>query len=234
MGLFDKFFDKFSKKAEKPQEETEELIELEKPECSGWDAITAAFEELYPDQKNPKHYGVLVTWELGGDDPLRGISIYETAEYYHFVTYGLSEIFEKETDDPEISGYGMEFTFKLKRSCIAPEDEEGELRCVCGILQKVARITFSNGELFRADEYIYTGQTTGIDLHQKSALTGFILIADTDVKSISTPNGKVDFVEFIGCTDDELLAVKNKTMNVPELYSKLGSDVTDYNRASVL
>ena len=230
MGLFDKF----RKKEEKPQEEADEMIELQKPECSGWDAITAAFEELYPDQKNPKHYGVLVPWELGGDDPLTGISIYETDEYYHFVTYGLSEIFEKETDDPEISGYGMEFTFRLKRSCIAPEDEDGELRCVCGILQKVARITFSNGELFRADEYIYTGQTTGIDLYQKSALTGFILVADKDVKSLSTPNGKVDFVEFIGCTDDELLAVKNKEMTVTELYSKLGSDVTDYGRSSVL
>jgi hypothetical protein len=101
-------------------------------------------------------------------------------------------------------------------------------------LQKVARITFSNGELFRADEYIYTGQTTGIDLYQKSALTGFILVADKDVKSLSTPNGKVDFVEFIGCTDDELLAVKNKEMTVTELYSKLGSDVTDYGRSSVL
>ncbi|WP_455529177.1 suppressor of fused domain protein [Ruminococcus sp.] len=230
MGLFDKL----RKKAEKPQKDTEEMIDLEKPDSSGWDAITAAFEKLYPDQKNPKHYGVLVPWELGGDDPLTGISIYETDEYYHFVTYGLSEIFEKETDDPEVSGYGMEFTYKLKRSCISPEDEDGELRCVCGILQKIARITFSNGELFCADEYIYTGQTTGVDLHQKSALTGFILVADKDADSIDTPNGRVDFVEFIGCTDDELLALKNKELTVPELYAKLGSDITDYGRSSVL
>ena len=230
MGLFDRF----RKKEEKPKEETEEMIELEKPESSGWDAITAVFEKLYPDQKDPKHYGVLVPWELGGDDPLTGISIYETGEYYHFVTYGLSEIFEKETDDPEISGYGMEFTFKLKRSCIAPEDEDGELRCVCGILQKIARITFSNGELFRADEYIYTGQTSGIDYRQKCGLTGFILVSDKDAGSIATPNGKVDFVEFIGCTNDELLAVKNKELTVPELYAKLGSDITDYGRSSVL
>lgn len=230
MGLFDKL----RKKAEKPQKDTEEMIDLEKPDSSGWDAITAAFEKLYPDQKNPKHYGVLVPWELGGDDPLTGISIYETNEYYHFVTYGLSEIFEKETDDPEVSGYGMEFTYKLKKSCISPEDEDGELRCVCGILQKIARITFSSGELFCADEYIYTGQTTGIDLHQKCGLTGFILVADKDADSIDTPNGRVDFVEFIGCTDDELLALKNKELTVPELYARLGSDITDYGRSSVL
>ena len=41
-------------------------------------------------------------------------------------------------------------------------------------------------------------------------------------------------MEFIGCTDDELLALKNKELTVPELYAKLGSDITDYGRSSVL
>ncbi|WP_173386349.1 suppressor of fused domain protein [Ruminococcus flavefaciens] len=220
-------FDKFGKK-------DDDTVEIEKTDTKGWDAITAAFEKLYPDQKDPKHYGVLIPWELGGDDPLTGISIYETGEYYHFVTYGLSEIFEKETDDPEISGYGMEFTLKLRKAAIDPADEEGELRCICGIFQKIARITFEHGECFRANEYLYTGQTSGIDLHQKSALTGFIMITDTDAGSIDTPNGKVDFVEFIGCTDAELFALRNKELTVAELYGKLGSDVTDYTRSSVI
>ena len=162
------------------------------------------------------------------------LSIYETEEYYHFVTYGLSEIFEKETDDPEISGYGMEFTLKLRKAGIDPANEEGELRCICGIFQKIARITFEHGECFRADEYLYTGQTSGIDFRQKSSITGFIMISDTDAGSIDTPNGKVDFVEFIGCTDAELLALRNKELTVAELYGKLGSDITDYNRASVV
>lgn len=230
MGLLDKF----KKKQEAPVPEDDEMVEFEKQEMTGWDAVTEAFEKLYPEQKDPKHYGVLIPWELGGNDPLTGISIYETDEYYHFVTYGLSEIYGKETDDPEISGYGMEFTFKLKRSSIDKADEEAELRCVCGTLQKVARITFESGELFRANEYIYTGQTVGIDRHQKSGLTGFILVADPSVDSIDTPNGKVDFVEFIGCTDTELIAVRDKHMTVPELYSAIGSDITDYKRKSVL
>ena len=107
------------------------------------------------------------------------------------MTYGLSEIYGKETDDPDISGYGMEFTMRLKKSSIAPADEEAELRCVCGTMQKIARITFSNGELFRANEYIYTGQTTGIDRHQSSALTGFILVTDPKAWEIDTKNGRV-------------------------------------------
>ena len=59
------------------------------------------------------------------------------------------------------------------------------------------------------------------------------MIADTKVEGIDTPNGRVDFVEFIGVTDDELVRLKNKELTVNELYRKLGSDITDYNRESV-
>lgn len=199
----------------------------------GWDAITKAFEKIYPQQTNPKHYGSLISWRLGGDNPFDGISIYETDEYYHFVTYGLSELYEKETDDPEWSGYGMEFTMKLKKSCVDPAEEEGELKCVCNNFSMIAKITFEHGELFRTNEYIYTGQTAGIDLHRSSALTGFILVADTSVLPIDTPNGRVEFVEFVGCTDAELRKLYDRELTVNELYGKLGSDITDYKRKSI-
>lgn len=222
MGLFD-VFRKKNKLENTPKEE---------PSAIGWDCITKALEEVYPDQKDPKHYGTLIKWRLGGNDPLDGISIYDGGDYWHFVTYGLSELYEKESDDEEISGYGMEFTFKLKKDDYA--NEEGEIKCVCGILQAIARITFTKGEIFNAYEYLYTGQTQGIDSQMKSNITGFITIPDTNVNPIDTPNGKVDFVEFIGVTDSELIALKNKQIRVKELYEKLGTDVTGYNRDAVI
>ena len=198
----------------------------------GWDAINDACEKVYPTQKNPKHYGTLISWQLGGNDPLEGISIYDGGDYWHFVTYGLSELYEKETENKEISGYGMEFTFKLKKDNY--EDEEAEIKCICGILQSIARITFTEGELFKSYEYLYTGQTEGIDVKMQSNITGFITIPDKDIKSIVTPNGKVDFVEFIGVTNNELIALKDKQITVKELYNKIGSDITSYNRKSVI
>ena len=222
MGLFDKL-----KKKEETRENNNKEINAQ-----GWDAITNECERVYPNQKNPKHYGTLVSYRLGGNDPLDGISVYDGGDYWHFVTYGLSELYDKESDIEEISGYGMEFTFKLKKDNY--ENEENEIQCVCGILQSIARITFTKGELFNVYEYLYTGQTTGIDSKQKSNITGFITVPDDKFKEINTPNGKVCFVEFVGVTDNELKAIHNKEIRVKELYEKIGTDVTNYNRQSVI
>lgn len=198
---------------------------------TGWDAITKECERIYPAQKTPKHYATLISWRLGGKDPLDGISIYDGGDYWHFVTYGLSELYEKESENKEVSGFGMEFTLKLKKDSY--QDEETELKGICGILQTIARLTFTEGEVFYPYEYLYTGQTTGIDTQMQSNITGFITIPDNNLKTISTPNGSVSFVEFIGVTNNELLAIQNKEIGVKELYEKLGNDITDYNRDSI-
>lgn len=221
MGIFSKF-----RNSNKEVADNEEMVVL------GFDAITNECERVYPDQKNPKHYAPLMGWYFGGNDPLDGISIYDGGDYFHFVTYGLSELYEKHSDNKEISGYGMEFTFKLKKdNC---DENDTEIKCICGILQSIARITFTKGELFHAYEYLYTGQKQGIDVAMKSKITGFITIPDLQFNTIDTLNGKVDFVEFIGVTDNELQAIKNKQISVKDLYEKLGTDVTDYSRDSVI
>ncbi|MDE6426611.1 MAG: suppressor of fused domain protein [Ruminococcus sp.] len=215
-------------KKSKEEESENELLNM-----NGWECIEKAFSDVYPNQDNPKHYGTLIPFILGGNDPIDGVSVYDGGDYWHFVTFGLTELYEKETDNPEYSGYGMEFTLKLKKDCYDTENEENEIKCIIGILQQIAKITFNSGELFQENEYIYTGQKQGIDFYQKSLLTGFITVADSKIKSINTPNGKVNFIEFIGVTDDELIMIKNKNMTVQEFYKILGSDVTDYRRKSV-
>ena len=46
--------------------------------------------------------------------------------------------------------------------------------------------------------------------------------------------GRVEFVEFIGATDAELRAIIDKEMTVSQLREKLGTDVTSYDRPSVV
>ncbi|WP_341422524.1 suppressor of fused domain protein [Clostridium cavendishii] len=196
----------------------------------GWKAIEDACLKMYPGQTNPKHYGTVVSWMLGGNDPLDGISIYDGGEYYHFVTFGLSELYEKESENKEYSGYGFELTVKIKKDCL--EDEEAGIRGMCGILQAIARLTYNEGEIFNPNEYIYTGQTTGMDPEGKSLITGFITKLDK-LGEIETPNGKVQFVELIGVTDSELKAIIDKKLKVIELFERLGTEYTDYKRESL-
>lgn len=224
MGLFDLF--KKKKEESKVDEIYDEEITI------GWDAITAAFENIYPTQKNPKHYAPELSIRLGGEDPLDGISIYDGGDFWHFVSYGLSELYEKESSVKEYSGFGMEFTFKLKKDDF--DDEEAELKGICGVMQTLAKVTFDQGMIFRANESIYTGQTQGIDTKMRSKITGFITLLDQSVGSIDTENGKVDFVCLIGATDDELKAIQNQQLSVEELYKKLGTDITDFKRDSLI
>ena len=230
MDLFDKSQTTKSEDTAVPDMKPDENAEQE-IDARGWDAITEAFEKLYPGQESPLHLAALIPWQLGGNDPLRGISVYDGGDFWHFVSYGLSELYEKESEDKEWSGYGFEFTLKLKKAGLA--DEDAEIKTVCGIFQALARLTFQNGEIFQPEEYIYTGQTMGIDNRQQSKLTGFITAWD-EAGEIVTPNGKVQFVKLIGATDAELKALCEKKITVPEIAEKLGSDLTDYTRESVL
>lgn len=205
---------------------------IEENSASGWDAITEVFDRLYPNDKEPMHYAPDVYWELGGDEPLNGVSIYDAGDYYHFITYGLSELYEKESDDEEYSGYGMEFTFKLKKDGL--EDEEKEIINIYNYLQAIARITFTNGTLFEQYQSLSLGKNEGIDVNKKSLITDFIMVPDSKCEGIDTPNGRVNFVCFVGVTKNEINAKTSKEITVKELYEKIGSDITDYNRKSTI
>lgn len=200
------------------------------PATSGWDAIVSAFEKIYPGQTDPLHYGALIKWRLGGKDPLDGISVYDGGDYWHFVTFGLSELYEKQSENQAVSGYGMEFTLKLKK--VNEKEDEAEIRGICNILQTIARITLQNNEVFKANEYVYTGQVKGMDVGQRSNITGFITVPEPKRAYLDTPNGRVELVEFVGATDAELKKVVNHEKSVEELYAKLGTDVTSYHRKS--
>ncbi len=226
MGLFD-----FLKKKKEPETAKQVITPEEEASTAGWDAITAEFERVYPGQTYPKHYGTIIKWIFGGNDPLDGISVYDGGSFWHFVSYGLTEIYDKESSDPKISGYGYELTLKLKKDDY--EDEEAEIRNICGILQMIAWLTFTKGEIFLPNEFIYTGQTVGIDAKQKSNLTGFITVSDPSVQTIETPNERVEFLELIGMTDAELRTLST-VGSVMEIYEKLGSDITDYHRESIV
>ncbi|HFR3797418.1 TPA: suppressor of fused domain protein [Streptococcus suis] len=235
MGLFDFFKKKSNKDNDSSSDVEDNSIELENDDSAlGWDAITEEFERIYPEQQDPKHYGTLIKYFMGGPDPLDGISVYDAGEFWHFISYGLTELYAKESEDLEYSGFGFEFTFKLKKS---GGDDEKEILSVCSNLQKLARYVFESGNVIGSTEYIYTRQEEGIDAKQMSKLTGFITASDDLVSTISTPYGQVSFITLIGATDAELKAIyesDNSKELIKELQMKLGNQLTDYHRESLI
>ena len=75
----------------------------------GWDAITAAAAALHGAAEEV-HRAPVPGPAFGGG--VQGISAYRAPDHWHFVTYGLSELYDKIGDDPTTSGWGYELTLR--------------------------------------------------------------------------------------------------------------------------
>ena len=208
------------------------IDDLPDDEATGWEAIDAAFARLYPGQQ-PKHVGTLVRWSLGGPDPLDGLSARKRLEprpHWHFVSYGLTELYRKEWDDPERSGFGFELTFRL--AC-APSDEDPPMWAF-SLMQNLARYVFQSGNLLRDGDWMSANGPIARDT--ETLLRSLTFVADPEVPPIDTPNGRVAFIQMVGLTLDEETAAKTwqtrKLLEAMQPYMPLW--VTDLARGSLL
>ncbi|MNI29405.1 Suppressor of fused protein (SUFU) [compost metagenome] len=204
----------------------------EEVEATGWDAIEEQMKRLYGEQE-PKHYGTLIPYILGGKDPLNGISAYMAEKPYphwHFVTFGFSELYEKESQDPEYSGYGFELTFRLARTA----DEQEPPAWALNILQNMGRYVFSSGNIFASGHYLDANGPICLDADSK--LTALAFTDDPELPAIDTPNGRVEFLQMVGITADELEAMTTWNTNafLHASQEELPGYITDLSRGSLL
>ena len=172
-------------------------------ETPGWTAIDGALARVYGEQE-PAHFGTVIKWALGGNDPLDGMSAYRRDDHWHYVSYGLSELYEKESEDAETSGYGFELTFRLKCT-------PGETPPVwpMSLMQNLARYVFTTGNGFAAGHHLNANGPIARD--EDTKLTAVLFTEDSELKTIATPHGKVTFLQMVGIAPDELAAVQEWT-----------------------
>jgi hypothetical protein len=214
------------------EDQIEEINEEKEVQAIGWEAIDGALGKIYGSQE-PKHYGTVVPYFLGGNDPLAGISVYEREEpvpHWHFITYGFTELYEKEWENPDYSGYGFELTFRLKKDKLETEPPAWALN----FLQNLARYVFSSGNYFAAGHYLNANGPIAIGTD--SLIRAIAFVEDPELPELETPNGKVEFLQVVGITVDEEEAIKcwNSSGFLKLIDKYIPLYITDLNRKSLL
>ncbi|WP_342512338.1 suppressor of fused domain protein [Sporosarcina sp. FSL K6-1522] len=204
----------------------------EEVNTTGWDAIEEALTKLYGEQE-PKHYGTAISYMLGGPDPLDGLSAYQAetpSPHWHIVTFGFSELYEKELKNTEYSGYGFELSFRVARS----KDEEEPPAWALNLLQNMGRYVFNSNNIFASGDYLDANGP--ICLGADTQLTALAFIPDPELDTLHTPNGRVEFLQMVGITEDELEAMKiwNTRGLLEAGKAEMPGYITDLSRNSML
>ena len=196
---------------------------------AGFDAISEKMKQLYPGQDGT-YYGTIIPYSLGGGDPLDGVEVWESERgvpHWHYITYGFSELYEKENDTSDVSGYGFELTFRLKRS-----GEEQPPSWPVSLLQNLGRYIFSSGNVFSSGHYIDCNGP--IALETDTLLTALAFRVDPELGEMDTPNGRMAFLQAIGITGNEMEAMMcwNGEKFLAALEEQIPLCITDLARGS--
>ena len=174
--------------------------QFEEEDAVGWDTIDEALLKVYPEQE-PRHYGTILKYMLGGEDPLDGISIYDNYKqifHRHIVSYGMSELYySPESAENEFSGWGFEFTCRVvpfEEDKDADNGAKHEPYWVMNVMQNLARYVFESKKWFEAYHFIPANGPIRLECDTK--LVGIAFAPDPQLGTIETPNGEVAFLQW--------------------------------------
>lgn len=165
-------------------------------EAPGWDAIEATLATVYPGEE-PDHWGTLVNDRVifGGPEVIDGLSAYAAAEprpHRHWVTFGLTELYAKESENREWSGWGYELTMRAGELDVWPRE----------LLRRIANWAHAQQVLLRPGTFMDLGAPVAGD--QPCDLHGWGLVADPTLPAIDSPHGRVEFIEVVALHPQEL------------------------------
>lgn len=137
-----------------------------------------------------------------GGGPLHAVSVHriEDPPHWHLVTYGLSELFVKESPDHDVSGWGIELTMRLSRD---DRDDNGKPPAwASDLLANLAAYMWQSGHHFALGDHV--DLRGPIRLDADTAITAAAVTTDTELETVRGPFGRVEFLQLVGLTADEL------------------------------
>ncbi|MFQ9315669.1 suppressor of fused domain protein [Dysgonomonas mossii] len=176
---------------------------FDEDDAVGWLEIDKVVEGIYGDQK-PRHYAPPVHYMVGGEDPLDGVSIYDSQKemfHRHLVSYGMSELYyNEEAAGGEFSKWGFEFTFRLK-----PFAEDGDdPTWVVNLMNNLARYVIKSGKWFEEYHVIPANGPIRLNSTSEINIVGVAFVSDPELGKVQTPHGEVSFLQMVGLTANEM------------------------------
>jgi suppressor of fused len=165
-------------------------------DAPGWDAIDAALRPVVEDRV-PDHWGAGTG--LPDQDGLWGVSAYRFEDHVLYVTYGLTELFTKVSDDAAVSGWGAELTMR-----VVPPLGDGPPTWPVRLLARLGELVFR-----RATPFMPGGR---MDVPDGGAELPAALawIEDPQLGPVLGPFGRFEFVATVGISS-ELIGEMRKT-----------------------
>ena len=171
----------------------------------GMAAIATSMAGLYGYDLEPRHWTREDLARGDGEDALDGVSAFPAADHWHYVTYGLTQLYDADNRFPArkaVSGYGFELTFRVARQ----QGDEAPAWPV-HMLQRLARYVFRSSNVFRSGDHMeLNGPLGGL---RNTQLEAVLFTQDPQLPELDTRNGKVTFVQVVGATRDEVDAVRD-------------------------
>lgn len=180
-------------------------------EAPGWDAIDRWVGSHFAGPGGlqvPHQFTSQTAYELDSPSPLPAITVWSTKapEGWIYVSYGLSELFDKSSEDPNLSGFGFELTLRIPMAPGHNGDSQPPLWPL-RLLQSLGRHVLSSGDGFDSGHSLDLGAPIvppNSDGPQNCGLTGLICLPDPLLGKIETVNGSLLFLRLFGVTPAEL------------------------------
>lgn len=170
----------------------------------GWAAIDTACAIVHPAAL-PHQFTSPTAYDLDSPNPLPAVCVWETQHgQWHYVTYGLSELFEKSSPRPDVSGFGFELCMRLHRE----PDEQRPPVWPIKLLQGIGHYVMSgHGELDTGHIVALGGPLCGGA--RPTLLEGVVCVPDPQLGKVDTAHGSILFLLLVGLTADEIDAMDN-------------------------
>ncbi len=198
----------------------------------GWDAIDRAVFAIH--QREPDHHFGMSPPPGLSDNALNGISAYRVdlggRTGFHLVTYGLTELFDKESDDADTSGFGFELTMRV----VADEGLDTPPMWAMNFLHNLAKYVARTGIRFGVGHHMHANGPIAAD--RSTALHAVVFAEDPQLGTIETPNGEVQFLTVVGITTEEREAIQtwNAAGVLGVMKPRLPLLLTDLGRRSLM